>query len=81
MKYGEVGKVIEKYQQRILAIPGVTGLCTGIEKRARAKGFCIIVYCTQRVARGDLADKRLPLELDGVAVEIVRTDDFVAFDD
>ncbi len=79
MDYSEVGKIIVKYQERILTLPGVTGISTGVGRTTGKKEFCITVYCSRVVARGALANGRLPLELDGAPVEIVRTDDFVAF--
>jgi len=80
MDWTEVQKVIEKYQAQFFSLPEVVGISTGVIRNTGETHLCIKVFVSKKVVRGKLRDNKIPLELDGVPVNIVITGEMVAFD-
>lgn len=81
MDWNKIDVVVDKYQKRILSLPGVVGISTGILQGPGKAQPCIRVYLSKSVERGKLEEKRIPWELDGVPVDILIIGDIVALDD
>lgn len=78
MDYERATAVAEKYKKQILALPGVVGISTGVRRESGEAYFCIKVYLSKPVERGELDDKRIPWRLEGVPVDIIVTGEIIA---
>lgn len=76
--WDRVRAVAERYQVRILSIPGVVGMSSGVLRECGEAQPCIRIYVREEVERGDLKDERIPSELEGISVDVVVTGDIVA---
>jgi hypothetical protein len=63
----------ERVQDRVLAVPGVTGI--GIGQAESGGGYSFVVY--RRQADPD-TDRQIPRSLEGVAVRLLQSGDFAA---
>ena len=67
-----VQRVKDKYEDQLMAIPGVHAVAVGIGDRGR-DDIVIKLYCASTVSQHDV-----PAELDGVRVEVETSGDFTS---
>lgn len=79
--WDEVKRVAERYREQILSLPGVVGVSTGVLRESGEAQPCIRVYLSSPAERGEFKDQRVPLQLEGVPVDVVVTGKIVAFDE
>jgi len=75
----KVKSVLEQYEKEILKLPGVIGVSIGIIQ-TKSSLFCIKVYLSKPIDRGDLNAKKLPIVLEGVQIEVKISGSIVAFE-
>lgn len=81
--YWEKAKEIKRnYEKKILSIPNVVGVSTGLKKlNSGGSEPFMKVYVSEAIERGPLDKGRIPNEIEGLPVEIVVSGDFIAFKD
>lgn len=72
--------VIALYETRIKKIPDVVGISTGADRRSGTPRVCIRIYCAQAIDRGDLDEGKIPMELEGIPIELVISGPIRALD-
>ena len=73
-------KAVEnKYREEILSLIGVVGVSTGVLRRSGEVIPCIRIYLNREIERGALEENKIPMEIEGIPIDVVITGDFKAF--
>jgi hypothetical protein len=79
MDWDKARSVEAKYGPRIRDLAEVVGTCTGILRKEGEPQACIRVHLKSPMERGELKDKKLPWELEGIPIDAVVTGEMRAF--
>ena len=80
VEWDKVKSIAEKYQKKILSLPEVVGISTGVLRESGKAQPCLRIYLKKPLKRGEFKDNKIPLQIEGVPVDIVISGEFKMFD-
>lgn len=77
--WDQIKDVENRYRERILSLIGVVGMSTGILRRSGEIVPCIRIYLYKAIERGAFKENKIPMEIEGIPIDVVITGAIKAF--